>query len=282
MSTIIAIAHVLGTIIAVFAFSAAVLALSAWELKRNQKAATKEVSIALGIPVESLDNAENSSKVVTFTAARFSSDLFRNRLSDLCGWVQIGWVWLGTLLQVGVFIGVIWYSVTDSAQNAVHAWWVVGIAVFFWIVSVAFGLLCKLVTGRFPGQARQARKQLAEYVRNQSAKLTGEERFMQNAKGVLDLDERLIRAVFEPARIAGVFEGSELPWESLDSSCSADDLIALLLPLSEYYQAINPPLSTALWGIWNASQSFRRQRSLLSMLFERKFKDANVFAEVKG
>lgn len=175
MTVVIAVAHVLGAIIAVFAFCAAVLALSAWELKRNQKAAAEEVSIALGIPIESLDNAENATKVVRFTAARFSSDLFRNRLSDLCGWVQIGWGWLGTLLQAGVLIGVIWYSFTDSAQNAAHAWWVVGIAIFFWITSVVFGLVCKLVTGRFPGQARQARRQLAEYVRNQPAELGGEE-----------------------------------------------------------------------------------------------------------
>jgi hypothetical protein len=175
MNVIIAIAHALGAIIAVFAFGAAVLALSAWELRRNQKAAAEEVSIELGIPVESLDNAENASKVIRFTAARFSSDLFRNRLSDLCGWVQIGWGWLGTLLQVGVLIGVIWYSFTDGAQNAVHAWWVVGIAFFFWVTAVAFGLVCKLITGRYPGQARQARKQLAEYVRNRRAELPSED-----------------------------------------------------------------------------------------------------------
>jgi hypothetical protein len=175
MTVIIAIGHVLGAILAVFAFGAAVLALSAWELKRNQKAAAEEISIALGLRVESLESAENVTKVVRFTAARFSSDLFRNRLSDLCGWVQIGWGWLGTLLQAGVLIGVTWYSFTDSAQNAVHAWWVVGIAIFFWITSAAFGLVCKLVTGRFPGQARQARKQLAEYVRNQRAELASDE-----------------------------------------------------------------------------------------------------------
>ena len=107
-------------------------------------------------------------------------------------------------------------------------------------------------------------------------------RIKQNAKGVLDLDERLMRAVFGPACRTGVFEESALPWESLEGSCSADDLIALLLPLSEFYQETNPPLSTALWGIWNASRSFRRQRSLLSMLFERKRKDASVFAEIRG
>ncbi len=175
MSIVIAVAHVLGAIIAVFAFGVAVLTLSAWELKRNQKAAAEEISIALAIPVESLDNAENAPNVVRFTAARFSSDLLRNRLSDLCGLIQVGWEWLGTLLQVGVLIGVIWYSFTDSAQNAVHAWWVVGIAIFFWITSVAFGFACKLVTGRYPGQAKQARKELAEYVRNQRAELPGEE-----------------------------------------------------------------------------------------------------------
>lgn len=175
MGVIIAVAHILGTLIALLAFESAVLALHAWELKRNQKGAAEEISIALGIPVESLDNSENVSKVVRFNAERFSSDLFRNRLSDLCGWVQVGWSWLGRLLQVGVFIGAIWYSFTDGAQNAIYAWWVIAIAIVFSITSILFGLICKLVTGRFPGQARQARKQLAQYIRNQGPELTGEE-----------------------------------------------------------------------------------------------------------
>lgn len=175
MTGIIAIAHILGAIITIFAFGIAIYALSAWELKRNQKAANEEISIELGIPVDSLDNAENTSKVVGLIAARFSSDLFRNRLSDLCGLVRIMWGWLGTLLQAGVLIGVIWYSLTESAQNAVHIWWVVGIAIFFWITSVAFSLVCRFFTGRYPGQAKQARKQLVEYIRNQRAEQTDDE-----------------------------------------------------------------------------------------------------------
>lgn len=175
MSVIIAVAHILGAIIALFAFESAVLALSAWELKRNQKAAAEEISIALGIPVESLGNTENASRVVRFNAERFSSDLFRNRLSDLCGWVQLAWGWLGRIFQVGVFFGAIWYSFTDSVQNAIYVWWVVAIALIFSVTSVVFGFVCKLVTGRFPGQARQARKQLAEYVRNQDSEPVAEE-----------------------------------------------------------------------------------------------------------
>lgn len=175
MTVIIAVAHVLGAIIAGAAFGVAILALSEWELNRNEKVDAEEISIALGIPVESLDNTEHVNKVIRFAAAKFSSDLFRNRLSDLCGWIQIGWLWVGMLLQTGVLIGVIWYSFTGSAQNAVHAWWVVGIAIFFCITSVAFGFVCKLVTGRFPGQARKARKHLAKYVRNERAELVRDE-----------------------------------------------------------------------------------------------------------
>ncbi len=175
MSIIIAVAHVLGAIIATSAFSFAVLALSAWQVERNHKAIAEETSIALGIPLDRVDDDENAPKVLTFMAARFSSDLFQNRLSDLCGWVQIGWGWMGSLLQVGVLVGVTWYSFTASVQDAVYAWWVVGIAIFFWIVSLAFGLLCKLITGRYPGQANQARKRLAEYVRNQHVESRGEQ-----------------------------------------------------------------------------------------------------------
>ncbi len=171
MNVIIAVSHILGALIALFAFESAVLALSAWELKRNKKIAEEEISLALGIPAERLSDVENVSEVFKFNANRFSPDLFRNRLSDMCGWVQLVWGWLARILGVGVFLGVIWYSFTDSAQNAIYVWWVIAIAFFFSITSVVFGFICKLVTGRFPGQARQARKQLAQYINNQGAEL---------------------------------------------------------------------------------------------------------------
>jgi hypothetical protein len=81
--------------------------------------------------------------------------------------VQAGWGWIGTLLQGGVFLGVIWYTITGDLFNSVHAWWIIAVAFFFWISSVFFGLICRLLTGRFPGQAEQARKMLAEAVEQQ-------------------------------------------------------------------------------------------------------------------
>lgn len=161
--------HIVGAIIVLLAFGIGILMLSGWERERNQKVALQEASLALGIAVTDLDNVEHQEKIVQFAAARFSSELFRNRLSDLCGWIQIGWGWLSNLIQAGVLLGVIWYTFTGDLSNGVHAWWVVAVAFFFWISSVLFALACKLLTGRFPGQARQARKLLAEAVEGRRA-----------------------------------------------------------------------------------------------------------------
>ena len=164
MSALIAIGHIVGAIIVLVAFGMGILILSGWEIERNQKSALQEASLVLGIAIGDLDNAEHHEKIVQFAASRFSSELFRNRLSDLCGWIQTGWGWLGNFLQAVVLLGVIWYTVTNDLSNSVHAWWVVAVAFFFWIFSVLCAFACKLLTGRFPGQARQARKLLAEAV----------------------------------------------------------------------------------------------------------------------
>jgi hypothetical protein len=167
MSITIALAHIIGAVIAMLAFGLGVLALGAWELKRNQIAASEEMSTALGIPLDQLDDPENANRIIQFVAERFSSERFQNRLSDLCWWIQAVWVLSGNLIQVGILIAVVWYSVTDDRSNAIYAWLVLAIAFLFWVISVAFALVCKLFTGRFPGQARHARKSLAEFVRNQ-------------------------------------------------------------------------------------------------------------------
>jgi hypothetical protein len=178
MSTLIAIGHIFGALFALVALGIGILALAGWESGRNRKFALQEMSLSLGIPVDELDNAEHEAKVVQFVAARFSSELLRNRLSDLCGWVRTGWGWFGTLLQTGILLGVIWYTVTDDLSNSVYAWWIIAVAFFFWISSVFFALACKLLTGRFPGQARQARKMLAEAVEQRRPVVTDNEESM--------------------------------------------------------------------------------------------------------
>jgi hypothetical protein len=170
----IAFAHIAGAVVGVFAFGIVVVLIAAWEQERNRKAALDEASVSLGIAVDALDSPEHSARVLRFASERFSSELLRNRLSDLCGLISTAWAWLGNAAQVLVLVSVIWYSFSD-AKIAVNAWWVVAIAAFFWLISVMFALICKLFTGRFPGQARQARKQLAQVIAAQGTSTIGDE-----------------------------------------------------------------------------------------------------------
>lgn len=171
MEILIAIAHILGSIIAVVIFGFVVIFIGAWETDRNQKRVVEETSVTLGVKVEDLDRDEMAPKILELSSKKFSSELFRNRLSDFCGLIRTLWGWLGTLIQVGVLLAVVWYTFTDNSENAVYAWLIVGVSVFFWLASVIFSLICKLLTGRYPGEAKQARKAAAEWVKNQGEPL---------------------------------------------------------------------------------------------------------------
>lgn len=172
MDILIAIAHILGSIIALLVFGFVVMLIGGWEADRIQKQVAEEASVALGISVEDLDKEENARKLLKLSSEKFSSELFKNRLSDLCGLIRTVWGWLSNIVQAVVLIGVLWYTVTDSAGNAVYAWFLVGISFFSWLISVIFSLMCKLLTGRYPGQAKAARKIAAEWVKN-NGKLLG-------------------------------------------------------------------------------------------------------------
>jgi hypothetical protein len=138
--------------------------LARWEEKRNSKNANQEISLALGIPVDEIGEEEHSVKVFQYVANKYSSEHFCNRLSDLCGSVQVVWNWVGFALRYGFLIGVIWSTVKYDLSDCVYAWGVLGILLFAWISSYTIGLICYLLTGRFPGQAKQARKLLSGFV----------------------------------------------------------------------------------------------------------------------
>ncbi len=165
METLIAIAHILGSIIALFVFGFVVLLIAGWESARNQKQILEETAVALGIRVEDFESEEFAPKIIQMSAEKFSTELFKNRISDFCGLILTMWAWVGNIIQVSVLLAVIWYTYTDSTENAVYAWFVVGIAIIFWLTSVIFSLICKLLTGRYPNQAKEARKAAAEWSR---------------------------------------------------------------------------------------------------------------------
>ncbi|SCU98972.1 conserved membrane hypothetical protein [Cupriavidus necator] len=156
-----AIIHIGGAVIALFVLTLAGLWVAAWEGERNAKKRRRDAAISLGISVEELESEAMAPRLVEFCSAKFSSELFRNRLSDLCGVVRLVWGWVGSIAQVIVLVVVVWNTFTDTVDNAVYAWSAVGIALFFWVSSVGFSLICYFITGRYPGEAKQARKALS-------------------------------------------------------------------------------------------------------------------------
>ena len=143
------------------------LAITAWETERNTKRVLEEASVSLGVAVQDPNSEEVSPRLVQFFSDRFSNELLRNRLSDLCGIIITTWGWFGLLLQVVVLLASVWYAFTEGPENAIHAWWALAITVFFWVVSRAFSLTCHLLNGRYPGQAKQGRKSLSELLKSQ-------------------------------------------------------------------------------------------------------------------
>ena len=159
-----AAAHIVGAILALFALGALLLFIGVKEGEWNKRRLLQELATRLGVPVQALDEERYADQIVKFTSERTSSELFRNRLSDLLGWVRTLWNLLGALLQVFALGAAVWLSVTENSSNAVVAWFAPGIALVFWIVAVVFSLVCLVLTGRFPGEARAGRKGVAQYL----------------------------------------------------------------------------------------------------------------------
>ena len=164
MSFLIAVAHLIGAILVVGLLELAVQIGANWELKQSEKRLLADLSLELGIPISDIDFKDPLPSVVEFLSQRFSRDLFRNRLSDFCGLVRTGWLWIGSLAQLGVVLVVVWYTFTDDLGNAVYVWFILPIKIFFVIGSVVFSEMCRFITGRYPGQAKSGRKILVDYI----------------------------------------------------------------------------------------------------------------------
>jgi hypothetical protein len=85
MELLIAIGHIGGSILAllVLVLGFITILIASWETDRNRKQALEETAIKLGVAVDDLDNQELTPKLLQLSSERFSSELLRNRLSDL-------------------------------------------------------------------------------------------------------------------------------------------------------------------------------------------------------
>jgi hypothetical protein len=154
--------HVIGAVVAYSVVSFLLLLFISWRHGQVVTAANEEAALDLGIPLADLDNDEHFTRTMQYAATRSSNELLRNRLSDLCGLLTTAWNWLAIAAVVGLVIAVLWNMGTDTSRDVVYLWLTIPVMIGMWLIGLVFSYACKLLTGRYPGQARLARKELAK------------------------------------------------------------------------------------------------------------------------
>jgi hypothetical protein len=100
MSTWQAAGHYFGAIALSVAIGIGWFWLGAWEEDRSRKRSLQELALALGVSVEELHDDRMTPKILDFFRARFSDELFQNRLADLIGVLLTIWRWTGAAIEV--------------------------------------------------------------------------------------------------------------------------------------------------------------------------------------
>ncbi len=88
MNVLIAVGHIVGSQIVLLLVAWAMWRVTTWWNGRVEKQLLEEASVHFGVPVEHLERSEMIPKLIRHSSERYSSELFRNHLSDLCGALQ--------------------------------------------------------------------------------------------------------------------------------------------------------------------------------------------------
>lgn len=170
MDVFLSVAHIFGALLSSISLGWVILYIAYWESSKNQKIVMGELSVELGVRTCDLEgdlkSKDLTAKVVSYYMKKYSGELLRNRVSDFCGYVRIFWNLLGCIIQILILIVTTWYVVFGDLDNAVYAWSVIGVLIFFFLISFALSIICKLATGRYPGEAKAARE-FAVHLNNQ-------------------------------------------------------------------------------------------------------------------
>lgn len=164
----IAVLHLVGALLSMLILSTALYLVGAWIDRSNAERVLQDASITLARPLAQLETPEFNPEIIRYFAAKYTDDLMQNRLSDFLGLLLAAFNWLVLLVETVVFVAIAWFSFTDNQGNAVYAWIVPAIAVASFAIAMCIIALCKLMTGRFPGEARRARRGLAECINRAS------------------------------------------------------------------------------------------------------------------
>jgi hypothetical protein len=160
MPTYIAIAHLVGSLVTLIFLGWVAGRIENKIALRNLDDKYAEASLELGILLHKLDDEDPTydEEILRYQVARYSSELLRNRLSDMCHSLLVGIAIIFGLFSLGGAIALIWLTFVEDLSNAVFAWWWAATLVCFVIVGILIALTCQVLTGRGVGEAKEARR----------------------------------------------------------------------------------------------------------------------------
>ena len=160
MEILIAVVHIVGAILTIMVLAFLV---SSFELFLSQKSharVRREIALQLGIRVVELDIEENAQQFLRTFADRISSELFRNRISDLIGSIVNALDILFSIVMALILIFTIYNLFDQGPGGAPIIWFALGVFLFWVLVMFAIKFVYFVLTGRHPSEAKTARKNL--------------------------------------------------------------------------------------------------------------------------
>lgn len=175
MEYVIAIAHILGSVIALITMSIALISVESWSEKKELKAATEDAALSLGIPLKDLDDIKHTDAIVEYYHSKYTSERFTNRVADSIGVALTIWGWLGVVVQI-CFLGfLVWFVIDQGLDGAIYAWTNLMIFLVFYIFGFVVAVVTKTVLGRYPSEPKRSRVLLADYIERQKESVRREE-----------------------------------------------------------------------------------------------------------
>jgi len=163
MEILIAVGHFVGVVIVWMLVGTCITFIGAKQLQNAIEAQESEFALRLGIPIDEIRDDKWAPKLMKALDERFTDELLTNRISDLCGTIVSISGGLVSLIMVLTFLGVGALTIMEDLSSAVFVWAVIGIQIIWLLAYIVFSYLCKILTGRYPGQAKNARKQMLKF-----------------------------------------------------------------------------------------------------------------------
>lgn len=154
---IAAVFHILGVLLALAVVILVSGIIDSYFSQRRLERTLDIASVKLNVPRQSLRAGHHNAQISRYLADRYDADQLSNRISDVGRPAFLALEWFSYSAQLTVVIVAGYLAFTNDLSYAPFAWFALVIAVVLWALNVVASALLYVITGRVPGEARDAR-----------------------------------------------------------------------------------------------------------------------------